>query len=536
MRSQTKNSIVIIVCILFVAWILWYGTLNQKTIVDKLNLSSATQEQTISGTLGIVVSDDCLEISGSQPQCNDHRTFYSLIEPDGTIYQLNDSTQFSNVAPRSQIQIKTLKNNIQTQTQGTSNLNIISGDVSIQTVSKPTASPDTIGDQKTAIILAYFKNQLPVPFGDINIRNVSSKLKNWFAEVSGGKVNFTNDIYGWYQVPTNIVCLNGSADFYQNTRAIINASDPHINFSSYQRILIFYPADIPGLGNCSFGGISSIDKQLIQTQDGLVKSSLSAMNAISLLLPDVASLGSAHELGHGLGVMHANAWDCGSNSIPDSNDENGGISCKHIEYGNLFDTMGRSNSYPFGGSFHYNAYFKEMFGWLANSEIITPSSGENTYSLTPLEASGLTYLSTNTRFKPKVLKIPQHLGPDGQPTTWYYVEYRAPLGADRAILTGSTERVYGKLFISRINKGYIDEHLLDATPQTKTFIDADVPIGSEFIDSVAGIKIKPLNFVYSTTDRIWTLNVKVSVSPIQIPPPPPPSTSTPPIVEPPIIH
>lgn len=71
---------------------------------------------------------------------------------------------------------------------------------------------------------------------------------------------------------------------------------------------------------------------------------------------------SAHELGHNLGLGHANWWDSGDRStIGSGNNE---------EYGDPFDTMGGSG----GGSRHFSASQKNRLDWIPAADAITVSS------------------------------------------------------------------------------------------------------------------------------------------------------------------
>ncbi len=77
---------------------------------------------------------------------------------------------------------------------------------------------------------------------------------------------------------------------------------------------------------------------------------------------------SAHELGHNLGLGHANWWDSGDRStIGPGNNE---------EYGDPFDTMGGSG----GGSRHFSASQKNRLDWIPAADAITVSSS-GTYRL-----------------------------------------------------------------------------------------------------------------------------------------------------------
>lgn len=71
---------------------------------------------------------------------------------------------------------------------------------------------------------------------------------------------------------------------------------------------------------------------------------------------------SAHELGHNLGLGHANWWDSGDRStIGPGNNE---------EYGDPFDTMGGSG----GGSRHFSASQKNRLDWIPAADAITVTS------------------------------------------------------------------------------------------------------------------------------------------------------------------
>ena len=115
----------------------------------------------------------------------------------------------------------------------------------------------------------------------------------------------------------------------------------------------------------------------------------------------------SHELGHNLGVYHANSWECKKKKPAVLY----GDECQHTEYGNIYDIMG--NSY---GALHFNAYFKDKFGWLQNSVVTITKSGK--YRIAPIESSqGI-----------RAAKI-QAPGSNEQ----FYVEYRQPIGFDSSL-------------------------------------------------------------------------------------------------------
>jgi len=64
-----------------------------------------------------------------------------------------------------------------------------------------------------------------------------------------------------------------------------------------------------------------------------------------------------HEIGHNLGLYHANAW------VPSQGDSPIGTG-DHEEYGDPYDNMG--NFSPYG---HYNVYFKNYLSWISNTSV-----------------------------------------------------------------------------------------------------------------------------------------------------------------------
>ena len=64
-----------------------------------------------------------------------------------------------------------------------------------------------------------------------------------------------------------------------------------------------------------------------------------------------------HELGHNLGLYHANAW------VPSQDDDPIGPG-EHDEYGDPYDNMG--NYSPYG---HFNIYFKNYLSWIPDTDV-----------------------------------------------------------------------------------------------------------------------------------------------------------------------
>jgi hypothetical protein len=119
---------------------------------------------------------------------------------------------------------------------------------------------------------------------------------------------------------------------------------------------------------------------------------------------------SAHELGHNLGLSHANWLDTGDRSTigPGSNEE----------YGDPFDTMGGSG----GGSRHFSASYKNRLGWIPAEDAITVT----TSGVYRLHAHDI----TTAPFGVRALRLNR---PSGNP---YWIEFRQLWTGNEALMNG----------------------------------------------------------------------------------------------------
>ncbi|QRK07139.1 carboxypeptidase-like regulatory domain-containing protein [Archangium violaceum] len=166
----------------------------------------------------------------------------------------------------------------------------------------------------------------------------------------------------------------------------------------------------------------------------------------------------AHELGHNLGLRHANAWSTTNGlSIGDGT---------NVDYGHPFDTMG-SNGTP---KYDFNPWFKTLLGWLQTTQVQTVTTS-GTYRLYALEPSGSSTYA---------LRIPR-----SNDSKSYWVDFRQSVTANRWFMNGVS-----------INWGYPSSqvsHLLDMTPGSPSGRnDSALVIGRTFSDENAGIHVTPV--------------------------------------------
>ena len=333
----------------------------------------------------------------------------------------------------------------------------------------PTA--ETKGEQKTAVFLIDFLDSGKKPFTKEQAEQLifNGKVHKFYKEESYNQVSFSGDVFGWFTLQRS----NAFQCYEPSLEEIISLIvENNINIGAYQRILII--ANHPCLG----GGRGSVGNWNLLIGNNEYILSISWIFDTDLISDgDPFSLNRlefviAHELGHNLGAWHANALECGTNVIY-------GLGCQHIEYGNIYDTMGTGQY-----SYHFNAFYKDSFNWLDSESILTiDKSGR--YTLKPLESN----------FGARAAKIQHKIQQaDNFP---FYLEYRKGIGFDSRLNNPIVSSNQNGLFINYVKNKYEGfPMLLDLTPQSDSFDDwFQVTLnqgGERLQDKLNGITIGPV--------------------------------------------
>jgi hypothetical protein len=323
--------------------------------------------------------------------------------------------------------------------------------------------PNTIGAQRTLVILVNFADNTSQPYTVADAQGVVfGTTSNFFLENSYQQTWLSGDVVGWFTIATSSSLCDTGTIASQAQSAAVAAG---VNLASYTRQVYAFPQNA-----CGWWGLSSVGGNPSQSWiDG-----------------DLQLAVTGHELGHGLGLWHSHALDCGTVTL--------GPTCTAIEYGDVFDKMG-GTTYPG----HFSSFQKERLGWLnaGTSPPITTVLTSGTYTLEAYETPGS---------GPKALKILKSTDPTTGYRTWYYIEARKAVGFDDFLTSVVNNAGNGVLIRTGSESDGNSSYLLDATPATDTsiwdwYVDAPLITGQSYNDSGAGATITT-NWVTATAATV----------------------------------
>jgi hypothetical protein len=302
-------------------------------------------------------------------------------------------------------------------------------------LSPPPAVCSTTGVQNIAVLLVTFPGNTPAfPTGldqaaywNSVLFGANPSVNGFWNEVSYGQTSAVGNVFGPFALSQSYDCTTTSM---MQTAAIAAAvASGTVDFTQYNRIVIAFPAS-----TCTFGGLANIGcgaaSSTINHQYSVVW--LPIMSNYTSSYPQMWG-GASHELGHNLGLNHANTLDFGSitlgpldftasnpgtvaSSPPPSVAADPGaapassITAVNTEYGDDFAVIG----YPWIDGGPYSAEHRvKLLGWIPQSDErdITASG---TFTLVPAEhSSGLRAL---------------HVLRDPTSDSWMWIEFHQPTG------------------------------------------------------------------------------------------------------------
>ncbi len=166
-----------------------------------------------------------------------------------------------------------------------------SGGQSVQTVAA--AVPNTLGEQRTLVILVNFRNDTSQPYTVDFANNIFfSTTSNFFLENSYQQTYLSGVVKGWYPIDMDSPIDNATCDYARiASLADQAATNAGVVLSNYSHKVYAFPQT-----GCSWWGLSSVGGSPSQSW-----------------INGTLELGvTAHELGHGLGLWHSHSLDCGT--------------------------------------------------------------------------------------------------------------------------------------------------------------------------------------------------------------------------------
>lgn len=312
--------------------------------------------------------------------------------------------------------------------------------------------PVARGERTAAAILVNFADNANEPVTPSQAYElVFGEVSDFYWEASYQTTFLSGDVYGWLTLPLSAASCDTAKIAQEAGRAATAAG---ADLDGYDNLIYLFPYNT----GCGWSGRAELGS-----------------NGQGRVFINAAFDGKtvAHELGHVYGLDHADALDCGTRSV--------GGECVRRGYADQADAMGNRGA-------HFNAFNKERLGWLGREGMpaITTVERSGRYEMETYEVPGQ---------GAKALKILKGVDPVTGAKTWYYVEYRQPIGVD-AVLAGVGNLVDGVLVrTGSEHDGIGTSLLLDMTPDSdQSTASSDVKDGAlepgrSFVDADAGVTI-----------------------------------------------
>lgn len=291
--------------------------------------------------------------------------------------------------------------------------------------SNNTLTCSTTGQQRTAVLMLQFPNNTPAFPGTYGtaawwqqaIAGAGKSVNSLWAEMDAGATYATVDVYG----PLTLARSYGCADYLQMRSAALTLASNTIDLSRYTRIVLGFPAS-----SCTYGGLADVG---CNSADSIVPHPYSVV-WLPIVTSYTASTGVwaslAHELGHNLGLNHANTLDFGAVALgpidfqatnpgtvngTGATTAAGAVTAVDTEYGDVFSVMG--NPWSSGPGPYSAEHRAKLLDWI-------PATGASAGLGTVTAAGSYTIQPASTGSGLRVLRVLR----DPASASWIWLEYR----------------------------------------------------------------------------------------------------------------
>jgi hypothetical protein len=300
----------------------------------------------------------------------------------------------------------------------------------------PTAAA-VAGVQQLVVVPVRWAAADPVPTADL--QTAATGTEQYWERQSAGRIDLRTSVRAAVTVTRPATC-----DVDRIMSQVVSSTG--LNPTPTNHVAVHFPEH----AGCDFAGLATINGGAIWLNGA----------AHTYVL--------AHELGHNLGLGHANTLHCtaGGKRVPLTATGDG---CLVDEYGDNTDVMGQGRNLSSPGNL--SSGFARHLGWAGFTAISTPAVGPTTVDLTPL--------SQNTGVRG--IRIGTDLGP-------VFTDYRPAVGPD-ALHEPGWAGVQSRLVMSDPVYRYPTSYLLDLQPSSTPFANPSLPVGKSWTVAGPGLKV-----------------------------------------------
>lgn len=316
--------------------------------------------------------------------------------------------------------------------------------------------------KQVMVLLVNFANDTRQPVSKATVESkmfgAGRTVEGWYREVSKGSLNIDGSVLGYYTLQMNKPASCELPVLQNVANAAIALARQELGRVPVDQWGIVFPA-YSGT-QCGFQGLADSRTQRFFTP----------IQSLSEIVPLFA-----HEMGHNLGLSHANGYICTNNQNQMTRySENS--NCIQKDQYDQHDNMGNTNGR------HFSVVHNQFLGWFQASQIRTITQS-GSYTILPSNISGSGY---------RALRVP--ISSDSAQDVWLLVEFRRSTGIfdDYSYDMGQIDGLLIKKVWQDKKTGKPNTRVLYAgTPGPK--YDADLPVGNELYLSQSGILIKTIS-------------------------------------------